>query len=197
MPEFNSDRRDFFRITDYVYIDVSILDNDAIEDLIPIINSNNLGHGNEDAQHTHALQANLNHLIDQINQSDRDVARALRLLDEKITTLTLSLKKQEQEQKEDDRKATKANLSAGGIALLTVDQYKAGTAVEVYLEFQSSSTTIHAIADIISCDKAYNAPSQTPYLLRLSFTHMSEIDRNLLVKHTLTQQALELRTSKD
>ncbi|MCK5872616.1 MAG: PilZ domain-containing protein [Methylococcales bacterium] len=192
MAEFNSDRRDFFRITDYVYINVSTLNNDEIEDLIPIINSHNLGHDDDDAQHHLALQTNINHLIDQINQTDRDVARVLRLLDEKISAISSSFKKKEQ--KEDDRKATKVNLSGGGIAFLTVDQYEPGTAVEIYLELQSSSTIIHSIAHIIACNEAYDAPKETPYLLRLSFTHMSEVNQNLLVKHTLAQQALELRT---
>ncbi|THF59472.1 MAG: PilZ domain-containing protein, partial [Methylophaga nitratireducenticrescens] len=32
--------------------------------------------------------------------------------------------------------------------------------------------------------------------LRMAFTHMSETDRNILVKHTLNRQAEELRNSK-
>ena len=194
MDEFNNDRRDFFRITDHVYIDVSILNEEEVIDLIPIINSHN--HGNaEEALHSHTLQANLNRLIDQINQSDRDIARALRLLDEKITLMTHSLR--QQDNKNDDRTATKVNLSAGGISFLAVEQYEVGTAVELYMEFQSSDMIIHAIAHLVSCNKAYDAPKDTPYLLRLSFTHMSEVNRSLLVKHTLSQQALERRISKE
>jgi len=49
---------------------------------------------------------------------------------------------------------------------------------------------------VIACDKLRDAPEETPYYLRLAFSHMSEYDRNLLVKHTLSRQAQALRISQ-
>jgi hypothetical protein len=51
------------------------------------------------------------------------------------------------------------------------------------------------VAHVVSCDKLNDAPQETPYLLRLAFTHMSEIDRNLLVKHVLNRQAEDIRNN--
>jgi len=195
MPEFNSDRREFFRVNDHVYIDFSALDNEEAARLIPIIKAPSHGDDGEDKQRLHDIQTHLSHLIDQINQTDRDVARALRLLDEKISLVAQTI--HQQENKFDTRKPIEANLSGGGIAFFTAEQYPTKSTIEIHIEFQSSGCIIHAIANVVSCNKVYDAPKETPYLLRLVFSHMSEVDRNLLVKHTLSRQALELRMSKE
>jgi len=195
MPEFNSDRREFFRVTDRVFIDFTILNDDEAERLVPVIKNPIHTNDTENKQRLNSLQTNLTHLIDQINQTDRDIARALRLLDEKITLVAQSIK--QSESKFDDKKVIDANLSGGGMAFLSAEQYPSKTTIEIHIEFQSSGSTIHAIANVIACNKVYDAPKETPYLLRLVFSHMSEIDRNLLVKHTLSRQALELRINKE
>lgn len=195
MPEFNSDRREFFRITDSVFIEFSELNKHEAERLVPIIRNPVHSDSGEHKQKLDSLQTHLSHLIDQINQTDRDVARALRLLDEKVNLITQSIHLQQSSA--DERQVIEANLSGGGIAFFTADPYPTKSAIEIHIEFQSSGSVIHAIANVIACNKIYEAPKETPYLLRLVFSHMSELDRNLLVKHTLSRQALERRLSKE
>jgi len=195
MPEFNSDRREFFRITDSVYIDFSELDSHEAERLVPIIRNPVHSDTSQHKQKLDSIQTHISHVIDQINQTDRDVAKALRLLDEKINLVTQSI--QLQQSNSDDRDVIEANLSGGGIAFLVSDPISVKSAVEVHIEFLPSGSVIHAIANVIGCAKFYDAPKETPYLLRLVFSHMSESNRNLLVKHTLSRQALERRLSKE
>jgi len=195
MPEFNSDRREFFRITDSVYLEFSELDQNEAERLVPIIRNPVHNDSSEQKQKLDSIQTNLSHVIDQINQTDRDIAKALRLLDEKINLVSQSI--QLQQSHSDKRDAVDANISGGGMAFLTSDAYSNKATVEIHIEFQSSGSVIHAIANVVSCTKVYDAPKETPYLLRLIFSHMSELDRNLLVKHTLSRQALERRLSKE
>jgi len=191
MPEFNSDRRDFFRINDTVYIEFSLIDHNQAENLASSIDNTPSDESGQQKQQLSTLQTSITHLIDQINQSDREVARALRLLDEKINIIAHSL--QRLHNTKDDSKAIEANLSGGGIAFLSADKYEAKRNIEMRIELRPSGTTLHVIANVIACNKLYDAPTETPYLLRLAFTHMSEIDRNLLVRHTLSRQAEELR----
>jgi len=195
MSEFNSDRREFFRITDSVHIDYTPLDGEQVDQLIPNIQNHVQTDDPQSSQRLSSVQTSLNHLIDQINQTDRDIARALRLLDEKISLISKSIAIKDTST--ENRAYTDANLSGGGVAFFVSENYPMKSAMEVHIEFRSSGSVIHAIGHVVECSKSYDAPKATPYVLRLVFSHMSEIDRNLLVKHTLSRQALELRLNKE
>jgi hypothetical protein len=195
MSEFNSDRRDFFRINDMVYIDVTELNYDEVNQVAKAIkNPSSMDNDSQEKRQLSTIQASLTNLIEQINHSDRQVARALRLLDDKISIISHMV--QRQQNISDSRKLTESNLSGGGIAFMTEYQYAHKATLDLRIELQPSGTIIHTIANVIACDKQYDAPKDTPYFLRLVFTHMSEYDRNLLVKHILLRQAESLRTSE-
>ena len=195
LTDLNSDRREFFRITDSVFIDYSPLNFAEVEQLIPNIQNHVPSDDSLDNQRISSIQTHLNHLIDTINQTDRDIARALRLIDEKVSLIAKSVTHNDPNSKQ--RPYHEANLSGGGIAFFVSENYPAKSAMEIHIEFCSSGSIIHAIAHVVACTKNYDAPKETPYLLRLVFSHMNEIDRNLLVKHTLSRQALDLRISKE
>lgn len=195
MSEFNNDRRNFFRINDMVYIDVTELNYDEVSEVASAIkNPPSMDNDSQEKRQLSTIQASLTHLIEQINHTDRQVARALRLLDDKISIISHMV--QRQQNTSDSRQMIESNLSGGGIAFMTDHQYTYKTTLDLRIELQPSGTIIHTIANVISCDKHYDAPKNTPYYLRLVFTHMSEYDRNFLVKHTLSRQAEMLRTTE-
>tara|TARA_R110001606_G_scaffold361754_5_gene515019 strand:- start:10725 stop:11324 length:600 start_codon:yes stop_codon:yes gene_type:complete len=195
ISEFNNDRRDFFRINDRVYLDVTELNYDEVSEVASAIkNPSSMDNDSQEKRQLSTIQASLTHLIDQINHTDRQVARALRLLDDKISIISHMV--QRQQNIPDSRKMVDSNLSGGGIAFLTNFQYAYKTTLDLRIELQPSGTIVHTIANVIACDKHYEAPQHTPYYLRLVFTHMSEYDRNFLVKHTLSRQAEILRTTE-
>ena len=194
MSEFNSDRREFFRINDTVFVEISAIDGKELEHRVtaisnPIPNDTNLAN-----QQLDELTTSLTHIIDQISQADRETARALRLLDEKINLISSTI--QHQKNVTDHLDTTDVNLSGGGIAFLYASPFATKSPVEVRIELSHSGTFITAIANVIACDKLHNAPEETPYSLRLAFSYMSEHDRNLLVKHTLSRQAQALRIAQ-
>lgn len=195
MSEFNSDRRNFFRINDQVFIDVTELNHNDINQVVHSIKNPPLTDSHSRERHQlNTIQASLPHLIEQINQTDRQVARALRLLDDKVSIISHMV--QRQQNASDSRNMTEANLSGGGIAFMTNQKYTHKATLELRIELQPSGTIIHAIANVIECDNPYSAPRETPYYLRLAFTHMNEYDRNALVKHTLAHQAETLRMTQ-
>lgn len=191
MAEFNSDRRKFFRINDTVFIEISSLDEDEAERLGNVIRSPLHNDENQEKQQLNALQTAFNHLADQINQTDRDVARALRMLDEKINLISQTVRREQNTS--NNSKPVDVNLSGGGIAFLAAEKFSSKNAFEISIELRPSGDIIHAVAHVVACDKILDAPKETPYHLRLVFTHMSECDRNFLVKHTLSRQAEALR----
>ncbi len=195
MSEFNSDRRDFFRINDKVYIDVTELNNDEVSEVASAIkNPSPMDNGSQEKRQLSSIQTSLTSLIEQINHTDRQVARALRLLDDKISIISNIV--QRQQNIPVSRNMVESNLSGGGIAFMTEHQYSHKATLDLRIELQPSGTIIHTIANVIACDKKYDASKDAPYFLRLVFTHMSEYDRNLLVKHILTRQAETLRTAE-
>ncbi len=191
MSEFNSDRREFFRINDTIYVQFSLLNDDEAEHLANTIHDSVNSDDSQEKQQIASIQSSLTHLLDQINQSDREVARALRFLDEKINLIAHSV--QRLHNRNDSSVSVDANLSAGGIAFLSANKYDAKSTVDIHIELYPSGTRLHALANVVACNKIYDAPKETPYHLRLVFSHMSELDRNLLVRHTLSRQAEELR----
>ena len=196
MSEFNNDRRDFFRINDMVYIDVIELNYDEVSQATNAIkNPPAMDNESQEKRQLSTIQASLTHLIEQINHTDRQVARALRLLDDKISIVSHIV--QRQQNSSDSRSMIESNLSGGGIAFMTAHQYADKATLDLRIELQPSGTIVHTIANVIACDKHYDAPRHSPYYLRLVFTHMSEYDRNFLVKHILSRQAETLRTTEN
>ncbi|PHS32719.1 MAG: pilus assembly protein PilZ [Methylophaga sp.] len=194
LPEFNSDRREFFRINDTVFVEISAIDGKELIHRVTAISNPLPNEINSVQQQLNELTDSLTQIIDQISQSDRETARALRLLDKKVNLIASTV--QHQNCISDHLNTTDVNLSGGGIAFLSADKYATKSPLEVRIELSHSGTFITAIANVIACDKLNDAPEETPYYLRLIFSHMSEHDRNLLVKHTLSRQAQALRIAQ-
>lgn len=189
----HSDRREFFRINDTVFVEYELINDEQVEALAEHID-NPLQANSPEKNQLYSLQTAFAHLTDQINQYDRNIARALRLLDDKINIIGHIL--HNDKDSSDEQQSVHANLSGGGIAFLASEDFEQKSALEVNLELRPSCTQIRTIAHVVSCEKLADAPSEdNSYLLRLAFTHMNEIDRNLLVKHVLNRQAEDIRKS--
>lgn len=189
----NADRRAYFRINDRLLIDIKLLEPEAAWELGKLIVSS-APHASHPHQQLSSLETAFHHLTDQIGHADRDVARALRMLDEKINLLANNV--QHLLQPIDDTQAQAVNLSAGGISILSDQVIAPKTPVEVNMTLLPSGIAIRAIAKVISCEQLLSAQDGKGFSLRLAFTHMNENDRNILVKHTLTRQAENLRQQK-
>lgn len=189
----SADRRAYFRINDRLLINVKPLAPEAAWELGKTIISN-APHATHPNQQLSSLETAFHHLTDQIGHIDRNVARALRMLDERISLLASNV--QHLLQPIDDSQARAVNLSAGGVALLSEQVIAAKHPVEVNMTLLPSGLPIRAVAKVISCEQLLSAQNGMSFSLRLAFTHMHETDRNILVKHTLTRQAENLRQQK-
>jgi len=189
-----AERREFFRINDTVIVDYKVLDDTQVDALAQAIHTPHDANSPTKNQ-LYSLQTAFSHLTDQINQYDRNIARALRLLDDKINIVNHIL--QNEKEDPDQQKTVNANLSGGGVAFLSTEQIANKSALEINIELRPSYTQVHSIAHVVSCELAKNAPADTPYHLRLAFTHMHEVDRNMLVKHVLNRQAEDIRRNAE
>lgn len=188
-----SDRRAFFRINDRL-----------VMSFVPLtgVEAEQIGNAIIDAtpeagqltQQMSSIQKSFNHLVDQIGHSDRDIARALRMLDEKVNLLAQNV--QLLHTPLNPESAIEVNLSAGGLAFMTDTAFAARSPMEIRMQLLPGGLHIRAIAKVIACDQLIESIQGKSFYLRMAFTHMSDIDRNILVKHTLNRQAEELRNSK-
>ena len=190
-----ADRREFFRINDTVLIELQPLNANEAEQLGQVLKDPLHSGNSQEKSQLRTLQTAFNHITDQIIQHDREIARALRLLDEKINLVHHAV--QRQQNRSDDNLKIEANLSGGGIAFMSAENIDAKNAVEVKIELQPYGTLIHTVANVISCTKTQDSSTKAPYFLRLAFSFMSEIDRNILVKHILNRQAETIRHNAD
>lgn len=186
-----ADRREFFRINDTVVIDYKAVAETEIDMVARRIAQAADDDANNDKAKLKVLQNSLNHLIEQINYDNREIARALRMMDEKINLIAENVARQNHPI--DPEELIEANLSGGGLAFMIADPVTIRSHVELHLKLLPTASTIHALASVISCERILTAAPERPYHLRLVFTHMDEQDRNLLVKHTLNRQAEVLR----
>jgi hypothetical protein len=186
-----SDRREFFRINDTVVVDYKLVAKENVAAIARHIAQSTSDDDSNDKAQLRSMQNAFNHLLDQINQQDREIARALRMLDEKINLVSQSIQRQNNPVNPED--VTQANLSGGGIAFMVENPVEIRGYVELHLQLLPTANTIHALATVISCERLLGASPEKPYHLRMAFTHMDDQDRNLLVKHTLNRQAEMLR----
>ena len=192
--EQSNKRREHFRINDTLYIQYNALDQATAEQLGQQLTNVDHGEANQQQVQLRSLQTAFTLVTDQINHNDREVARALRILNEKINLLDQIINEPNSGQSTASQKK-EVNLSGGGLGLLCEQQYEERSPLSVQIELRSSGVTIQAVARVISCTRVEPENSQTPYYLRLAFTQMNEQDRDLLIKHILFRQAEELRAN--
>ncbi len=181
-----NDRREFFRINDRVIVDFRPIEQEQATVIGQRLQSPT---SQQDNQQLRTLESAFTHLVDQINHQDRDIARALRMLDDKLNLIHRQIRNLVQPV--ETEKARDVNLSGGGMALISDQSLPPKTQLEVTIQLIPSAITITAVARVIS-----SKPVDDGYHLRMAFVHMDEYDRNLLVKHTLSRQAEQLRAER-
>lgn len=189
------ERREHFRINDTIFLDYTPVDHETAAKMGNNITNPSADNNQKEVQ-LRSLQTAFTMVTDQINHYDREVARALRLLNDKINLISRDFLNP-QDVKEKNAKAIEVNLSGGGIAFLTTEPLVARTPVTVQMELNPSGVIIDTVANVISCTKSYSDKTEAPFHVRLAFAYMNETDRNLLIKHILTRQAEVLRNANN
>lgn len=191
----HTERRQHFRINDTLSIQYQPIDDATADSVGEELISHGIGPNNEEKAQLRILQTAFSHIHDQINHHDRDIARALRILNDKITILSQVVYRQDYDTSDDID--LDVNLSGGGLAFLTPQVFEARSPLKVQLSLPSSGVVIQALAKVISCQPHESEHNNEAYYLRLAFTHMHEQDRDLLIKHILLRQAEQLRAGNN
>jgi hypothetical protein len=133
-------------------------------------------------------------VLRKIEGESPDIARYLKSLDQKIDLLGKAFLTWTSEMA--DQPASAVNLSASGMAFDTPEPTAIGTLLElkILLPF---FTGLILYAEVVACEKLQTGESGAPvYQTRVTFQHLRDRDRDVLIRHVLQRQSEHLRKQR-
>lgn len=189
------DRREYFRVDDAVRLSITPIPDEQLESVLERLEQN-IANGFTVMSSLAAISGEMAISMRRIENSDPDIAAYLKALDRKIEVLGRAFIAQESALVEEP--ARPVNLSAGGMSMLVNECYRPGQVLEVKMLLFPSFTGVLMYGSVVDCVATNEREdSDYSYKLRLTFTHMREQDRDLLIRHVLRCQSMALRNQED
>jgi len=186
----NDERRDFFRIEDEVYLELEIISADEYQTVPDILD--NLHNDSFSLSADFATLKNSFHpVFNNIKQVHPEIAQYLELLNKKIDSLgELLLHKSSAY---DENKRIKANISASGIMFETESMYTVGDLIRLEIVLFPEKIGVLIFGKVIKTGESANQKQN----LSIEFEHIRTEDQELMIKHNLNKQMLDLREKND
>ena len=187
-----ADRRTYFRIDDNMRLSVRRVPPGELEARLDRLEHDLAGNFTVMSSLA-AITSQMAMGLRRIENRDPDLAAYLRAIDQKIEVIGRAFIAEEPEMAA--QQAAPANLSAGGICAGVEELYEKGEPVEVRMLLFPSFTGLMIYGTVIECsERPEGDPGGTfRHLARISFTHIREQDRELLIRHLLRRQSAQLR----
>lgn len=186
----NEERRDFFRIEDEVYLEVEKISAEEYQSAPETLD--NLHNDSFSLSADFAtLNNSLHPVLNNIKQLHPDIAQYLESLNNKIDSLgELLLHKSSAY---DESKRIKANISASGIMFESDHIHTVGDLLKLEIVLFPEKIGVLIFGKVIktseSTDKKQN--------LSVEFEHIRTEDQELMIKHNLNKQMIDLREKND
>lgn len=186
----NDERRDFFRIEDEVYLELETISADEYQTAPDILD--NLHNDSFSLSADFATLNNSFHpVLNNIKQLHPEIAQYLELLNKKIDSLgELLLHKSSAY---DENKRIKANISASGIMFETDSMYTVGDLIRLEIVLFPEKIGVLIFGKVIKTGESANQKQN----LSIEFEHIRTEDQELMIKHNLNKQMLDLREKND
>lgn len=186
MIKLNEDeRRDFFRIDDEVYLELTTISDDEYSQAPETLK--NLHNNSFSLSANFAtLNNSLNPLLNNIKQLHPDIGEYLEAINSKIDSLSQHLLSDKSNFDKD--KLTPANISASGIQLKTSQSFSLQQTVKLELILLPEKVGVLIFGRIVDI-KDDN--------ISIEFDYLRPEDQELMIKHNLNKQMSELREKND
>ena len=186
----NDERRDFFRIEDEVYLELEIISADEYQTVPDIPTNLHTTYFSLSAEFA-TLNNTFHPVINNIKQVHPEIAQYLELLNKKIDSLgELLLHKSSAY---DENKRIKANISASGIMFETESMYTVGDLIRLEIVLFPEKIGVLIFGKVIKTGESANQKQN----LSIEFEHIRTEDQELMIKHNLNKQMLDLREKND
>ena len=194
--KFGADRRNYFRIDDTVRLSLRRVPPEELESRFEQLDHDLVGNFTVMSSLA-AITAQMTMGLRRIENRDPDLAAYLRAIDQKIEVIGRAFITQEPEFHAEH--AVPANLSAGGMCVGVDEAYEPGAALEIRMLLFPSFTGLMVYGSVIDSEPAPkdDESQRFAHLTRIEFTHIRESDRELLIRHLLRRQSLQLRAQHE
>lgn len=191
-----ADRRSYFRIDDHVRLSLRRVPASELAQRIDRLEHDLAGNFTVMSSLA-AITSQMSVGLRRIENRDPDLAAYLRAIDHKIEVIGRAFLAQEPEC--ESGPALAVNLSAGGMRVAVDEPMSAGEHVEVRMLLFPSFTGVLVYGDVVDCEPLPPDEAQVGFthLARISFTHIREQERELLIRHLLRRQSDLLREQNE
>jgi hypothetical protein len=186
------ERRNFFRIDDQVRLTLREISGDELEKSLDRLEHDVAGNFTVMSSLA-AITSQMAMSMRRIENRDPDLAAYLRAIDQKIEVIGRAFIQQEPEFHA--KHAVPVNLSAGGMCVGVDEPCAVGTVLEIRMLLFPSFTGLLIFGTVVTVEEAPadGELGDFSHLARIEFSHIRESDRELLIRHLLRRQSLQLR----
>lgn len=186
------ERRKFFRIDDDIYLEYRRLEEDDYQQRLK--QPAGARHDSSGlALQLHSLTTQSSNILSQIRKRDPDIGQYLAIIDRKLELLSRALLGSQLGNISGPN--THVNLSGNGIAFLSAETLPRDSKLELRLMLFPGNTVINTLGRVVHCLTG-RSTAPHPYRIGVEFTHIAEIARDALVRHTLELQSARLREER-
>jgi hypothetical protein len=189
----SEERREYFRIDDEVVLDYRVVNESEVEALVERIQAR-VPDRFTAASSFAATSRQMAQVMHKVQNQSPELARCLQAIDQKLNLLAQLFVTEEIHI--EDQPTQEVNLSAGGVAFRSQQEIKTGSLLELRMVLFPSLIGILNVSRVIHCERLSDGNTQFPWQIAVSYEHLRESDRELLVRHIMTKETQRLRTER-
>jgi c-di-GMP-binding flagellar brake protein YcgR len=188
------DRRRYFRIDDDVSLNFSVVPKEELAARLEQLELEFSGNFTIMSSLA-AINQRMAGVMHRIEADSPDVAEYLKALNHKVSVIGRALLDLDSDVSH--RQAQSVNLSATGIAFHAREGPEMGSILELKLLLLPSYTGILTYGELVGCGQVAEEDPEFPHQMRVNFSHMREADRDVLIRHVIQRQTVELRKARE
>lgn len=188
MIDFRQEKREYFRINDWVAIEFVAVEHSRISDdasafPLPVPREFSL------LNQLHAIDTENSSLLHLIGEKNRTLAAYLKSTNDKIDLLATALVHSDQRLTDMPQKTV--TLSEGGLAFNNPEPLDSGTYLAIKMVLLPSGIGLLLYGQVVDCHRH----SSENHFINIRFEQLSEPNRQIIARHVLQYQARARRQS--
>jgi hypothetical protein len=130
-------------------------------------------------------------VLHRIQAESPEIAHYLKSLDQKVDLLGRALLSGGVNHTAESSRPV--NLSVSGMAFRSSEPLEVGVVLELRLLLFPSLTGFLTFGTVVGCDELESEEQEYSHLIRITFTHMRDSDRDVLARHIVQRQTAQLQ----
>ncbi len=190
----SQERREYFRIDNEVIIDYEKIPADQVEAVRERL-ADRVPDGFTVAATFQTNSRAMNRMLQGFSAKNPDLARYLKLMDQKLNHLARLFVMGEMEAEEHQR--VMVNMSAGGMTFPAQSEFNPGDLLSLRFALMPEMMGILCVARVIYCERAAVGNSDYPWQIAVEYDVIRETDRDLLCSHIMARETEMRRLARE